>query len=150
MVPTDLITGMATIVFRPELCNPAKDKEVILSFADIVAKAHESNTIDIKAGINYKVNDEIWNKAKSTDAIKDLLSIGALREEEDVANPDGVIVSAASTEKSLEAVDLAKALDLIDNSFDVNQLSQWLAKENRIKVRNSVNKRLEAIRQGNA
>jgi len=141
---------MATITFRPELCNPAKDKEVILSFADIVAKAHEPNTMDLKAGINYKVVDEIWNKAKSTDAIKDLLSIGALREELDEQSEDGRVISVASTETSLESVDLSKSLDLIENSFDTNQLSQWLAKESRVKVRNSINKRIEAIRGGNA
>ncbi len=141
---------MATITFRPELCNPAKDKEVILSFADIVAKAHEPNTMDLKAGINYKVVDEIWNKAKLTDSIKDLLSIGALREELDEQTEDGRVISVAATETSLESVDLSKSLDLIENSFDPNQLSQWIAKESRVKVRNSINKRIEAIRVGNA
>jgi len=141
---------MATITFRPELCNPAKDKEVILSFADIVAKAHEPNTMDLKAGVNYKVVDEIWNKAKSTDAIKDLLSIGALREELDGQTEDGRVISMAATETSLESVDLSKSLDLIENSFDPNQLNLWLTNESRVKVRNSINKRIEAIRGGNA
>ncbi len=141
---------MATITFRPELCNPAKDKEVILSFADIVAKAHEPNTMNLKAGINYKVVDEIWNKAKSTDSIKDLLSIGALREELDGQTEDGRVISVASTETSLESVDLSKSLDLIENCFESDQLGQWLAKESRVKVRNSINKRIEAIRVGNA
>ncbi len=141
---------MATITFRPELCNPAKDKEVILSFADIVAKAHEPNTMNLKAGINYKVVDEIWNKAKSTDSIKDLLSIGALREELDGQTEDGRVISVASTETSLESVDLSKSLDLIENCFESDQLGQWLAKESRVKVRNSINKKIEAIRVGNA
>ncbi len=141
---------MATITFRPELCNPAKDKEVILSFADIVAKAHEPNTMNLKAGINYKVVDEIWNKAKSTDSIKDLLSIGALREELDGQTEDGRVISVASTETSLESVDLSKSLDLIENCFESDQLGQWLAKESRVKVRNSINKRIESIRVGNA
>jgi len=141
---------MATITFKPELCNPARDKEVILSFADIVAKAHEPNTMDLKAGINYKVVDEIWNKAKSTDAIKDLLSIGALREELDGQTEDGRVISMAATETSLESVDLSKSLDLIENSFDPNQLNLWLTNESRVKVRNSINKRIEAIRGGNA
>jgi len=141
---------MATITFKPELCNPARDKEVILSFADIVAKAHEPNTMDLKAGVNYKVVDAIWDKAKSTDAIKDLLSIGALREELDGQTEDGRVISMAATETSLESVDLSKSLDLIENSFDPNQLNLWLTNESRVKVRNSINKRIEAIRGGNA
>jgi len=141
---------MATITFKPELCNPARDKEVILSFADIVAKAHEPNTMNLKAGVNYKVVDAIWNKAKSTDAIKDLLSIGALREELDGQTEDGRVISMAATETSLESVDLSKSLDLIENSFDPNQLNLWLTNESRVKVRNSINKRIEAIRGGNA
>lgn len=140
---------MATITFKPELCNPAKDKEVVLSFSDIVPKQHEPNTMDLVAGVNYKVNDALWAKAMLTDSIKGLISIGALREEVD-QEFEGRVISVASTEKSLETVDLSKALDLIEGSHDITQLKQWLANEARLKVRNSLNKRIESIISGNA
>jgi hypothetical protein len=141
---------MATVVFRPELCNPSRDKEVVVSFLDITAKQSEPNTIEFKAGINYNLDDELWAKCKAWDTCKQLMGLGALREEASDLSADTAVVPEASLETTIAGCDLAKALSLIEECHDPAQLDLWHVTENRTRVRNSIMKRRTAILEGNA
>jgi len=44
---------------------------------------------------------------------------------------------------------ISQALELVEASFDLEQLNKWSAKEQRIKVRNAIAKRTQAITEGN-
>jgi hypothetical protein len=44
---------------------------------------------------------------------------------------------------------LTQALSLVEDSFDLNQLRQWDAKDSRIRVKNAIAKRVSAITEGN-
>lgn len=141
---------MATVVFRPELCNPARDKEVVVSFLDITAKQSEPNTIEFKAGINYNIDDDLWGKCKAWDTCKQLMGLGALREEASDLSADTAVVPEASLETTLSGIELAKCLSLIDECHDPSQLDLWLATESRVRVRNTITKRKSNLLEGNA
>jgi hypothetical protein len=68
------------------------------------------------------------------------------------AAPDAAEVAASpevSSADSLADLPLTKALDLIEASFDLPQLSRWDDREQRIRVKNAIAKRIAAITEGN-
>ena len=42
-----------------------------------------------------------------------------------------------------------QAMRLVEDSFDITQLQRWEKGEQRIRVRNSISKRISAITEGN-
>ena len=49
----------------------------------------------------------------------------------------------------MKNVDLKNALSLIEASFDADQLHKWDVKDQRIRVKNAIAKRIQAITEGN-
>lgn len=137
------------LVYRPELENPPMDKECSIGFSFIKGDGISDN-ITVSAGVNREFPSAIWDKIKGYDVVKRLLSLGALRiEEEDTeltAAPEAD--PAAAPADTLQGFDLTKALRLIEDSFDQEQLSRWDAKEQRIRVKNAISRRIEELRGG--
>jgi len=52
-------------------------------------------------------------------------------------------------QEHIRDVSLTQALGLIEASFDVEQLGVWEAKDQRIKVKNAIAKRITSITEGN-
>lgn len=137
------------IVYRPELENPPMDKECTVTFSFI--KAGNSEKVRITSGVTRGFSEEVWKKIKGYDATKNLLSVGALRieqESEGATDEGGATVPDPSATDSLATLDLPTAMGLVEDSFDTTQLKQWLAKEQRVKVRNAIAKRLHSLTEG--
>lgn len=138
------------LVYRPELENPPMDKECSLGFSFIKGDGNSDN-ITVSAGVNREFPPAIWDKIKGYDVVNRLLSLGALRiEEEDTettATPEPESADAALAD-TLQSFDLGKALRLVEDSFDQDQLARWDAKEQRIRLKNAIARRLEELRGG--
>jgi flagellar motor switch/type III secretory pathway protein FliN len=134
------------LVYRPELENPPMDKECTIGFS-FVGGGGLSEHIQINAGVTRNFPEAIWEKIQDYDVVKNLLKLGALRiETEEKATTEP---ASAGDVDSLHDIPIALALELIEASFDLEQLRRWEAKEQRIKVRNSIGKRITAITEGN-
>lgn len=134
------------IVYRPELENPPMDKECTIGFS-FVGGGGLSDHIQLAAGVTRDFPDEIWDKIKSYDSVKNLLRLGALRVEEEV--PEETSAAPREAGDSLAEMPLSQALGLIEDSFDVDQLRRWDARDARIRVKNAIAKRISAITEGN-
>ncbi len=136
------------LVYRPELENPPMDKECTIGFSFLTGKG-TSDYIQIASGVTRDFPEDVWEQIQSYDVVKNLLSLGALRiEREDTTTIPAV--SEATTSDTLLNLSLTAALDLIEASFDVVQLNRWYEKENRIRIRNSIQKRIIAVTEGRA
>ncbi len=134
------------LVYRPELENPPMDKECTIGFS-FVGGGGLSEHIQINAGVTRDFPEAIWTRIQDYDVVKNLLKLGALRietEEKTTTEP-----TSTGDVDSLHDIPIALALELIEASFDLEQLRRWEAKEQRIKVRNSIGKRITAITEGN-
>ncbi len=134
------------LVYRPELENPPMDKECTIGFS-FVGGGGLSEHIQINAGVTRDFPEAIWTRIQDYDVVKNLLKLGALRietEEKTTTEP-----TSTGDVDSLHDIPIALALELIEASFDLEQLRRWEAKEQRIKVRNAIGKRITAITEGN-
>lgn len=134
------------LVYRPELESPPMDKECTLGFSFITGTGL-SEYIQITSGVNRDFPEAVWDIINGYDAVKNLLNLGALR----VVTEEAVTVPAPEATGSIDSISdfaLNQALSLVEDSFDVDQLNRWLAKEGRIRVRNTINKRLTALAEG--
>ncbi len=134
------------LVYRPELENPPMDKECTIGFS-FVGGGGLSEHIQINAGVTRDFPEAIWARIQDYDVVKNLLKLGALRietEEKTTTEP-----TSTGDVDSLHDIPIALALELIEASFDLEQLRRWEAKEQRIKVRNAIGKRITAITEGN-
>jgi hypothetical protein len=134
------------IVYRPELENPPMDKECTIGFS-FVGGGGLSDHIQVSAGVTRDFPADVWNQIKDYDVVKNLLSLGALRiETEEPADTTAAPVKAGD---SIADMPLTQALNLIEDSFDLDQLRRWDAKDSRIRVKNAIAKRIAAITEGN-
>lgn len=111
--------------------------------------SRKSTHVRIESGVNRNFSDRAWDRIKEYTAVKTLLSLGALVVTQEVVDVTATAVVEASTEETLESVDLKNALSLIEASFDLDQLNKWSAKDQRIRVKNGCAKRIQAITEGN-
>lgn len=132
------------LVYRPELESPPMDKECTIGFSFIQEKGQPSS-IKVKSGVNRDFPEAIWEQIKNYDVVKSLLKLGALRIEEEQA----LVAEAPKADvDSLADMPVTQALRLVEDSFDVNQLQGWEGREQRIRVRNAISKRISAISEG--
>lgn len=134
------------LVYRPELENPPMDKECLIGFSFITGSGNPEY-IQIASGVNRGFSEEIWEKIQDYDVVKNMLKLGALRTE-DERNQDEPTISAELVD-TLVDMPLTQAMGLVEDSFDVAQLTRWDAKEARIRVKNAIARRKTAITEGN-
>jgi len=134
------------IVYRPELENPPMDKECSIGFS-FVGGGGLSDHIQVSSGVTRDFPEKIWDQIKDYDVVKNLLNLGALR----VETEEATVATAAPAEASdsLADIPLQDAMRLIEDSFDIEQLRLWDAKDSRIRVKNAIGKRISAITEGN-
>lgn len=135
------------LVYRPELENPPMDKECTLSFS-FVGGGGIPESIQVQAGVNREFPESVWEKIHTYDVVKTLLKLGALRVEEESVNTDAVVADAPAAVDSIADIALPTALELVEASFDLNQLRRWDAKDGRIRIKNAIAKRISAITEG--
>lgn len=133
------------IVYRPELENPPMDKECSIGFS-FVNGGGLTESIQLNSGVTRDFPEDVWERIKDYDVVKNLLKLSALRiETEDRAVTD----EAPSVVDSIADIALTDALSLVEASFDIEQLHRWDAKDSRIRVKNAISKRIVAITEGN-
>ena len=133
------------LTYRPELENPPMAKEATIGFSFIVT-AGKTEFVRLEAGVNRDVSDENWERIKDKNLVKRLMKLGALRVDTDDVG-EGAIQLTPNVD-SIAEKDVQTSLRLIEDSFDISQLQKWEASEKRIRVKNSINKRITAITEG--
>lgn len=126
------------IAYRPELENPPREA----GFGIITDKG----LISLAPGLNQEIPDEQWDLAKTNSTVQALLKIGAIEELKERVEvetiPQGV--------DSLQQLPLSQGIQAIELLYDEEKLTDWKKVEGRVRIRNAINRRLEAIRTGKA
>lgn len=134
------------VVYRPELESPPMDKECTIGFSFIKdEKKGNPEYIQLSSGVNRDFSEAIWQQIKEYDVVKNLLRLGALRIEEEAA--DDLTVEAPTVD-TIASMPIEQAMRLVEDSFDIAQLTRWDAKESRIRVKNAIARRMTAITEG--
>jgi hypothetical protein len=133
------------LVYRPELENPPMDKECTIGFSFVQSKGQPEN-IQVEAGVNRDFPEDVWEKIQDYDVVKNMLKVGALRIETEQNLVQELPSAAVDT---IADMPVNQAMRLVEDSFDITQLQRWEKGEQRIRVRNSISKRISAITEGN-
>ena len=135
------------LTYRPELSNPPMASEASLGFTLLpTGEERKVGFVSINSGVNRNFSEDDWNRIKERNIVKRLMNLGALSIQEEAPE----VVVPTIEQEHIKDVALSDALDLINTSFSVEQLSKWDAKDQRIKVKNAIAKRIAAIKEGNA
>ena len=138
------------IVYRPELENPPMDKECTIGFSFIQGNG-APEYIQISSGVTRDFSEDTWERIQSYDVVKSLLSLGAIRVEANdkakIAEDTAEVIGG--TQSSIADLSITQVMGLVEDSFDIQQLEEWGTKEQRIKVRNAIAKRIASITEGN-
>lgn len=126
------------IAYRPELENPPREA----GFGIIT----ERGLISLTPGLNQEIPDEQWDMAKQNATVQALLRIGALEELKERVEVETIPQSI----ESLSQLPLSQAIQAIELLHDDDKLSEWKKIEGRVRVRNAIARRVEAIRTGKA
>ena len=133
------------LVYRPELENPPMDKECTIGFSFVQSKGQPEN-IQVESGVNRDFPEDVWEKIQDYDVVKNMLKVGALRIETEQNLVQDLSSAAVDT---IADMPVNQAMRLVEDSFDITQLQRWEKGEQRIRVRNSISKRISAITEGN-
>jgi hypothetical protein len=133
------------LVYRPELENPPMDKECTIGFSFVQSKGQPEN-IQVESGVNRDFPEDVWEKIQDYDVVKNMLKVGALRIETEQNLVQDLPSAAVDT---IADMPVNQAMRLVEDSFDITQLQRWEKGEQRIRVRNSISKRISAITEGN-
>ena len=126
------------IAYRPELENQPREG----GFGIIT----ESGMIQLAPGLNQEVPAQQWMKARESTAVKRLLKIGAIEEVKEQLTVEEVPHDV----QTLSNMPLIEAIRTIEIIHDLDQLAEWKKIEGRVRVRNAIAKRQEAIKIGRA
>lgn len=124
------------IAYRPELENPPREG----GFGVIT----DAGMIQLSPGVNPDVPETKWAMARQNTMVKRLLAIGAI--EELKAQP--TVQEIPQSVQTLSDLPLSEAIRMIEIMHDPEQLSDWKKIEGRVRVRNAIAKRIEAIKAG--
>ena len=138
------------ITYRPELDNPPMAKECSLGFSFLPEDGKSRNVkhVRINSGVTRDFDVQSWERIAEYKSVQRLLSLGALVVTQEV-DVKATTISVEEHE-TLSDVELKAALGLIEGSFDIEQLKKWNSKDQRIRVKNAIAKRIAAITEGNA
>ena len=102
--------------------------------------------IQLAPGLNQEVPDDQWKQARENRMVKRLMAIGAIEEVREQITVEKIPQDI----DTLTNIPLVEALRTIELIHDDNQLNDWKKVEGRVRVRNAINKRLDAIKRGAA
>lgn len=132
------------VTYSPQLENPPRDKEVILGFTFIGERSGSSEYVQFKSGVNRDVDAATWTKVKEMPLVAELMQLGALTVTEDVE----VVTAAPAPKSGLGTMPVKEALAAINSTFDVDLLKEFDYAENRVRIKNAIQKRIRAITEG--
>jgi hypothetical protein len=102
--------------------------------------------IQLSPGVNSDVPETKWAQARSNGTVKRLMAIGAIEELKETPTVQDIPQKVST----LTGLPLSDAVRMIEIMHDEDQLQEWKKVEGRVRVRNAISKRLEAIRIGKA
>ena len=126
------------IAYRPELENPPREG----GFGIIT----DAGMIQLTPGLNQDIPEYQWKVARENRAVKRLMNIGAIEE----VREQIMVEDIPQDVQTLSQLPLVEAIRTIELIHDADQLSGWKKIEGRVRVRNAISKRQEAIRIGKA
>ena len=126
------------IAYRPELENPPREG----GFGIIT----DVGMIQLSPGVNADVPETKWDVARQNGTVKRLMAIGAIEEVQETPT----IQEIPQSIDTLTQLPVNEALRLLEIMHDEDQLRLWKGREGRVRIRNAINKRLEAIKAGRA
>ena len=126
------------IAYRPELENPPREGGF-----GVITKV---GIIQLSPGVNADVPETKWEEARQNQTVKRLMAIGAIEEMKDMPTVQEIPQSV----ETLSQLAQRDALSMIEIMHDVEQLSDWKKIEGRVRIRNAIARRIEAIRIGKA
>ena len=132
------------VIYNPQLENPPRDKDVSLGFSLIPGPAGSTQYVGLKSGVNRDIDAALWEEIKKLPLVPELLEMGALRVEEDVE----VLSDAPVANGGLSTKSIKSSLDLVNKCFDLDLLREWDLAENRIRIKNAIQKRITAVTSG--
>lgn len=110
--------------------------------------ARKVGYVRLNSGVTRNFDEKVWAKIKDYPIVTRLLSLGALVVSEEKESPEIAVTPSAMQAESITDIKLTEALSLVEASFDLEQLSKWDAKEQRIRVKNAIAARKAAITEG--
>jgi hypothetical protein len=126
------------IAYRPELENPPREG----GFGIIT----DGGMIQLAPGLNQGVPELQWKTARENKTVKRLMNIGAIEEVKEQLT----VESVPHDVQTLINMPLTEAFRVIEVIHDTDQLIEWKKSEGRVRVRNAITKRQEAIKIGKA
>ena len=126
------------IAYRPELENPPREG----GFGIIT----DGGMIQLVPGVNQEVPENQWKKARENLTVKRLMTIGAIEEVKEQPTVE-TIPHDVQTLANLPVIEASRTIEII---HDLDQLAAWKKIEGRVRVRNAIAKRQEAIKTGRA
>jgi hypothetical protein len=126
------------IAYRPELENPPREG----GFGIIT----DGGMIQLAPGLNQDVPELQWKTARENRTVKRLMSIGAIEEVKERITVETIPQDV----QTLINMPLVEAFRIIEVIHDVEQLTEWKKSEGRVRIRNAITKRQEAIKIGKA
>lgn len=126
------------IAYRPELENPPREG----GFGIIT----ESGLIQLTPGLNQEIPESQWQQARKNATVKRMMAIGAIEEVKEQLTVEEI----PHDTQTLALMPLLDALRIIEIIHDAEKLTEWKKIESRIRVRNAIAKRQEAIKIGKA
>jgi len=126
------------IAYRPDLENPPREGGL--------GVITDAGLIQLSPGVNSDVPETKWAQARSNGTIKRLMAIGAIEELKDTPTVQDIPTKVST----LAGLPLSDAIRMLEIMHDEDQLQEWKKVEGRVRVRNAISKRLEAIRIGKA
>jgi len=139
-----LIPNRLAVVYDPdrEQLRPLAGRRSLRSFSVswFTRQGREPATDEFRfePGVNW-IPAQTWEEIKKLEPVQQRLQVGALR----AFQPREVGESESSTRYSEE-----EAKILVDNTWDLVRLDNWLRTERRPSVQNYIQARIEAIRMG--
>ena len=100
--------------------------------------------IQLTPGVNPDVPETKWAMARQNTMVKRLMAIGAIEELKEQPTVQDIPKSV----QTLSELPLSDAIRMIEIMHDPEQLADWKKIESRVRVRNSIAKRIEAIKAG--
>jgi hypothetical protein len=124
------------IAYRPELENPPREG----GFGVIT----DAGMIQLTPGVNPDVPDTKWAQARQNTMVKRLIAIGAIEELKEVPTVQEIPQSV----QTLSELHITDALRMLEIMHDEEQLADWKRIEGRVRVRNAISRRIEALKTG--
>ena len=132
------------VIYNPQLENPPRDKDVSLGFSLITGPAGSTQYVELKGGVNRDIDAALWDEIKKLPLVPELLEMGALRVEDDVE----VISESPVAKGGLATKSVKASLDLVNKCFELDLLKEWDLAENRVRIKNAIQKRITAVTSG--